>query len=1329
MGNSLFESEYIFGIHEPGGEQYMLEAGKPGWILFTEGIGHDPNNQSGADYSAYSDRGLGVISRLNNGYNPNGTIPHSRFYGEFAQRCANFVAASQGCHIWIIGNEMNYAIERPPSSPLVLGALESDGSAPILDGFLRAVSGGMGTAELGSDLEAINREVEDDISQPDPFWRSHPDRFAALRQKQDFLESIDLQPAQQAPDPLHRLGGEVITPALYVNCYTACRDAIHNVPGHEQDLVLIGSVAPWNNQTVYLENPAGDWILYFRHILELLGPDQCDGISLHTYTHGADPNLIYDDSKMDPPFDNYHYHFKTYQDFMMEIPHAMRHLPVYITETDEDVPWQDENNGWVQNAYAEIHHWNQQPENQQVRALILYRWPRIDKWAIDGKAGVIDDFRGALENEYRWESKERHKGRRQRPKRPPIPEPVEPAITLPPPAPFRTGMVVAPTTLTNLRQTAGYLNKEESDKLLQLPTKSRVQIVNETPAHIDHLIWWQVQTLDLQGALLRGWLAQFDPEGVPLLEPLQNVQIDLMQPVYDRPIHTGIQVQTVTDVYVRLTPGNQNKPEDDVLTALPKGFDLTVTQGPADVDGLLWWQVYDTYKSNHFLGWVADSLPATDEEPIQLLLQPIEPINSVSSSQASPLLLRVPAAQAKGLSPAMLLPIPSTLEVGDIVYTTQVTRLYGSIGSTTSLADGSIHYLWPGAQVQLIDGPNTLQEQQWWQIETRLNDDQPFQGWILEKALTGESHFTKLDFLSPLPDGQHRPFSQPTSTSPHGVDDPALAAGLEQKSEIAWRSGLEVIATREIVLYRTAITFRDQSRDEILPRVVGALAPDLPARVLMKPRKVDGLEWLCIKGENGDGETVHGWTPLVDEDGDPHFELASKHETEPLEKITVPSVDKPQDKPQPLGVGDTIVTVAHVRMRQTPGYLNKPQDNFITELPAQHTAKIVDGPQEGDGLRWWQIETQSFSGKPLLGWVAASTPDGEALIRLVGSDADESGVDGKTGQQKSKMMLKEERLSREETTPSPELVEGETSAATSLTDVEIMAYDPGQLLVCIAPVRVRRSAGYQEKPPNDTLGEFLPATTVNVIDGPVDADDLTWYQVGGIAGSGYSGAAVGWAATQGADGTPYLSITNRLPNRDIPNTTLDQWGYLGQPFSGRFGISQLWGENANFYRRFKYDNVPLRGHNGIDFLTPTGTPILAVDAGMILRAGFDPGGFGNFVLMSHIWGQSVYAHLHVLEIVAGKAVGRGTQLGLAGNTGNSTGPHLHFAIRVNPHQRVDGWGGFSDPLPYMYPDDIILPRYVLPGTRGLADPDGAVRVVEQMEPSGLNRESEEYRRP
>jgi hypothetical protein len=71
--------------------------------------------------------------------------------------------------------------------------------------------------------------------------------------------------------------------------------------------------------------------------------------------------------------------------------------------------------------------------------------------------------------------------------------------------------------------------------------------------------------------------------------------------------------------------------------------------------------------------------------------------------------------------------------------------------------------------------------------------------------------------------------------------------------------------------------------------------------------------------------------------------------------------------------------------------------------------------------------------------------------------------------------------------------------------------------------------------------------------------------------------------------------------------------------------------------------------------------------------------------------------------VVGQAVAKGQYIGASGNTGGSSGPHLHFAIRINPYVRGDGWGGFSDPLPYLPPGSFVLPPYVLdPGSLVIA---------------------------
>ncbi len=104
---------YIFGMHDRGGEHLMLAKNKPGWVLVTEEVGADPNNNGGNSYTDLTNKGLTVIVRINYGYGSAGTIPYASQYDNFAKRCGNFAEASSGCHIWIIGNEMNLAYERP----------------------------------------------------------------------------------------------------------------------------------------------------------------------------------------------------------------------------------------------------------------------------------------------------------------------------------------------------------------------------------------------------------------------------------------------------------------------------------------------------------------------------------------------------------------------------------------------------------------------------------------------------------------------------------------------------------------------------------------------------------------------------------------------------------------------------------------------------------------------------------------------------------------------------------------------------------------------------------------------------------------------------------------------------------------------------------------------------------------------------------------------------------------------------------------------------------------------------------------------------------------
>lgn len=190
--------------------------------------------------------------------------------------------------------------------------------------------------------------------------------------------------------------GEVITAERYVRCYHAVRDAIHAVAGHESDRVVVAAVANWNIETEY-------WMDYFRKVMAGVR-GRSDGIAIHTYTHGIDPAFVTDETKPWPQYPDQRFHFRNYQDWMAAIPSDMRSLPVYLTETDQNDAWEDANRGWVRAAYAEIDRWNRTPDTQKIRCMLLYRWGNFDRWGIESKRGVHDDFRLALANDYRWTS-------------------------------------------------------------------------------------------------------------------------------------------------------------------------------------------------------------------------------------------------------------------------------------------------------------------------------------------------------------------------------------------------------------------------------------------------------------------------------------------------------------------------------------------------------------------------------------------------------------------------------------------------------------------------------------------------------------------------------------------------------------------------------------------------------------------------------------------------------------------------------------------------------------------------------------------------------------
>ncbi len=107
-----------------------------------------------------------------------------------------------------------------------------------------------------------------------------------------------------------------------------------------------------------------------------------------------------------------------------------------------------------------------------------------------------------------------------------------------------------------------------------------------------------------------------------------------------------------------------------------------------------------------------------------------------------------------------------------------------------------------------------------------------------------------------------------------------------------------------------------------------------------------------------------------------------------------------------------------------------------------------------------------------------------------------------------------------------------------------------------------------------------------------------------------------------------------------------------------------------------YPYSPETNHYGIDIGGSMGNPIYAADNGVVVYSGWSTWGYGNVIAVDHGNGmQTIYAHLNTLDVGCGAFVTRGDVIGTMGSTGNSSGPHLHFEMRlnsarVNPHNYI-----------------------------------------------------------
>ena len=121
----------------------------------------------------------------------------------------------------------------------------------------------------------------------------------------------------------------------------------------------------------------------------------------------------------------------------------------------------------------------------------------------------------------------------------------------------------------------------------------------------------------------------------------------------------------------------------------------------------------------------------------------------------------------------------------------------------------------------------------------------------------------------------------------------------------------------------------------------------------------------------------------------------------------------------------------------------------------------------------------------------------------------------------------------------------------------------------------------------------------------------------------------------------------------------------------------IWPSNKHYLSGFDYS--PNANHWGIDIAGNEGEGVYASDAGVIVYAGWNNYGYGNMILIDHGGGfQSLYAHLSAYNVGCGQSVGQGDVIGAIGNTGRSSGAHLHFEIMTSSY-KINPWDVLPSP--------------------------------------------------
>ena len=353
----------------------------------------------------------------------------------------------------------------------------------------------------------------------------------------------------------------------------------------------------------------------------------------------------------------------------------------------------------------------------------------------------------------------------------------------------------------------------------------------------------------------------------------------------------------------------------------------------------------------------------------------------------------------------------------------------------------------------------------------------------------------------------------------------------------------------------------------------------------------------------------------------------------------------------PLNMGLVVLSVVNQGELLQPYFvagLHRPNAETVTRLPEREVLAEVMKPETAQIVRDMMITTvESGSGRRAA--VPGLTVGGKTGTAQIGGDSAPHAWFAGFAEDGEKQVVIVVLIEH-----AGEGSEGAAPVFADLAPLALAQMDPPVEAIAPAPTPA-------SQPEQATTGETPAAATAT---SPVEVEPTA--TPGEAAEETPGPAATPTSSPTAAPGSP--------PPPDIPRDPEKEDFTAGatcpttrevQPGTGTF----IWPSQYQALSGTDFQE----GHPGIDLSAPTGSAVYAADSGLVIFAGWTGIGYGNTILIDHGNGfQTLYAHLSQISVPCAARVEKGQFIGFSGSTGRSSGPHLHFEVRVP--------GGYLNPL-------------------------------------------------